>query len=587
MKKAIWIALLSFFFAQSHAQQPFQREKRDHIWLLGYGAGGTRIDFSHQPPAITYETRNLDFDETNTTICTPEGELLFYTNSLVIHNNLNQLIENGDGLNPDPYTATLIDWGGYLLPQGALILPYPGIPHRYIIFHSTISITVLPVPSYSFYHVPMNCYYTIVDMAPDQAGQVLQKNTLILSDTLDFGKLTAVRHANGRDWWVAQQEYFANRQYAMLLNPDTVMLKPSQTLGPNRPTGLGQATFSPDGKKYAILSLAYIIGDQFLDVYDFDRCSGTWSNPVPLVYVDSVNGGGVAFSPNSRFLYVSSYRKLYQYDMQADDIAASREIIAVYDGFESPVPTMFFLTQLAPDGKIYLNTRSTTDRLHVIHNPNAKGTACQIEQHGITLSAINSRGLHSSPFFGLGPEDGSPCDTLGIDHHPQADFRYVTESATANFYDYSQFFPTQWYWTFGDGQSATDRDPVHAYAQSGIYEVCLIVSNGIASDTLCREVEIVLTGTATATLQPPTLRVFPNPTTDEVVLQMPNSAIASPEDLIWTLYDALGRQVRHVGLQHPRAQTVVNLEKVAPGMYVWQLRAAGMLLETGKLSVVK
>ncbi|MDZ4680535.1 MAG: PKD domain-containing protein, partial [Saprospiraceae bacterium] len=111
---------------------------------------------------------------------------------------------------------------------------------------------------------------------------------------------------------------------------------------------------------------------------------------------------------------------------------------------------------------------------------------------------LNAFGIPNSPYYGLGPEDGSPCDTLGIDHHPQADFRYATEASTVNFYDYSRFFPPAWHWTFGDGGSSTERDPVHAYAESGVYEVCLIVSNANASDTLCQFVEVIVTGTEEA-----------------------------------------------------------------------------------------
>ncbi|MBL0074056.1 MAG: hypothetical protein IPP34_20565 [Bacteroidetes bacterium] len=33
-------------------------------------------------------------------------------------------------------------------------------------------------------------------------GSVILKNYPIISDTLNCGKITATRHANGRDWWV-------------------------------------------------------------------------------------------------------------------------------------------------------------------------------------------------------------------------------------------------------------------------------------------------------------------------------------------------------------------------------------------------
>ncbi|NUO02854.1 MAG: PKD domain-containing protein [Saprospiraceae bacterium] len=596
MKTVSWYWV--FFFtsiAGLNAQTIFQKEKRDYIWLLGYDSnltnlifGGTLIDFKYNPPLITYEYRDLNFERTNASISDAEGNLLFYTNGIAIHNYLNELIENGDGLNPDPYTENWVD-GGYSLPQGALVLPHPGIPNRYVIFHSTISVVIPAIEDNNY--LPMNCYYTTVDIASAEVGTVSEKNTLILSDTFDFGKLTAVRHANGRDWWIATQEYYVNRYYLMLFSPEGISVESSQTLGPSRPTGLGQAVFSPNGGKYVLFSTISVQDGQFVDVYDYERCSGQLDNHISITYNDTAFSGGVAISPNSRFLYVSSNRYVYQYDLEAEDIEASREVVAVYDGFLAPdpfpLPVRFFLCQLAPDNKIYISATNGVPYFHVIHNPNAKGAACQMEQHGVQLPTLNAFGLPNSPYYGLGPEDGSPCDTLGIDHHPQADFRYVTESATVNFYDYSRFFPTEWHWTFGDGNNSMERDPVHTYAESGVYEVCLIVSNANASDTLCQEVEVIVTGTQETVAEKALLKVFPNPAKEYVVLQVPDYRDSNLAGLEWILYNALGREVRRVVLQHPEAQTVASLENVLPGMYFWNLTAGGVTVQGGKLSVVK
>ena len=90
---------------------------------------------------------------------------------------------------------------------------------------------------------------------------------------------------------------------------------------------------------------------------DFDRCTGTLSNPVRLDW-DSVpsGGGGVAVSPNSRFLYLSSGGTVQQYDLWASDLAASMQVVAVYDGTLVPYPANFFQMMSGPDGKIYIIT---------------------------------------------------------------------------------------------------------------------------------------------------------------------------------------------------------------------------------------
>src|SRR5690606_29983607 len=106
--------------------------------------------------------------------------------------------------------------------------------------------------------------------------------------------------------------------------------------------------------------------------------------------------GGVAFSPNSRYLYVSSVEDVYQYDTEAVDIEASMLHIAHWDGFYSPGPpfaTLFDIAQLAPDGKIYIGTGNGTDRLHVINDPDLPGLTCDIQQHAITLPTYNTNSL--------------------------------------------------------------------------------------------------------------------------------------------------------------------------------------------------
>jgi hypothetical protein len=70
-------------------------------------------------------------------------------------------------------------------------------------------------------------------------------------------------------------------------------------------------------------------------------------------------GGGMSISPSNQFLYISSTLEVYQFDLWSDDIEASIDTVAIYDGFESPLPTSFFISQLGPDGRIYINTTTT------------------------------------------------------------------------------------------------------------------------------------------------------------------------------------------------------------------------------------
>ena len=57
---------------------------------------------------------------------------------------------------------------------------------------------------------------------------------------------------------------------------------------------------------------------------------------------------------------------------------------------------------------------------------------------------------------------------------------------TVTFTDLSSNDPTGWKWDFGDGQTATDRNPVHVFQTPGVYTVCLEASNSFGSAKACK-----------------------------------------------------------------------------------------------------
>lgn len=160
-----------------------------------------------------------------------------------------------------------------------------------------------------------------------------------------------------------------------------------------------------------------------IDLYRFDRCSGMLSDHIQIIDAIGEPGGGVsfgfpggvAFSPNSRFMYTSHWDKIYQWDLQAADIVASRIQVAEYDGFlgDYGVPTRFYNMKLGPDDKIYISVPNYSCRyLHVIDRPDKKGPGCNVLQHNVLLPAFYHFYFPHHPVTRLGPMVGSPCDTL-------------------------------------------------------------------------------------------------------------------------------------------------------------------------------
>ena len=401
-----WLCVLFAFIQQASAQQGL-----NNLWLGGYASfagppyGGVDLEFSSGSVIVTSASRDIWFFRTNANITDVDGSLLFSTNGAHLANAIGDTLQNGTGLNPSSYTSIFPE--GLYLSQASIILPKPDSPGIYYLFHGTLDNISGPNALY--------LYLTTIDMSLDGGlGGVVTKNQVLVNDALNTGRITAVRHANGRDWWVFCHKVSTNVFYRVLVTPNGAVLDGTQSIGIIRPPDNGQACFSPDGSKFA-----YYWGqfNQDLEIFNFDRCTGLFSDPVQVLISDANTMGGVAFSPNSRYLYVSSLEDVYQYDTQASDIAASMVHIAEWDGFYSPEPplaTLFDIAQLAPDGKIYIGTGNGTFHLHVIHNPDEPGPACNMEQHGIELPHYFVNSLPNHPNYHLGPVDGSICDSLGI-----------------------------------------------------------------------------------------------------------------------------------------------------------------------------
>lgn len=219
-----------------------------------------------------------------------------------------------------------------------------------------------------------------------------------------------MRHANGRDWWVVVKKFYVDLFYAILVTPDSVYAPISySSQAPIAIVG-GQACFSPNGEYYASFS-------SNLRVFDFDRCNGVASN-YRGKFISAILAGGLSFSPNSRFLYISKTDTLWQFDMQAPDVLSSQTFIAKYDGFVDSISgsgTIFWTHWLAPDGKIYIISTQLNRRVHIINNPDMPGQACDFQQHAIQLPTyIQGYTIPTPVNLALYHNPDSPCDTLGV-----------------------------------------------------------------------------------------------------------------------------------------------------------------------------
>ena len=384
-----------------------QAQNRTAVWELGYNQGGGCFEFRFisQNLSIVPITRKMNLLETNASICDQNGNLLMYTNGAWIANSQHDTMANGGGINPGLFNQIELgnEWG---LPsiQTALFLPDPADSMQYYLFHMVSDV---------YHHLEaLDFMYTKIDMRLDSGrGAITAKNQVIFSDSLVPGGLTAVKHANGRDWWIISHTQMTDAFHILLLTPDG-FTDHIQNIG-NTPDLGGQAAFSPDGLFYAAYD-TYVQNN--LDILQFDRCTGIFSNYVHIQLNDSATGTGVSFSPDSRLLYVCSGTHVYQFDVTSNNIASTLDTVATYDGYYSPQPpfsSTFFVEQLAPDGKIYIASTNGVVDMHVVNNPNQQGIGCDLYQHSLSLPFPNGIGcLPNLVNYDLGPVVGSVCDTI-------------------------------------------------------------------------------------------------------------------------------------------------------------------------------
>ncbi|MBP6531799.1 MAG: T9SS type A sorting domain-containing protein [Bacteroidia bacterium] len=404
MKNLIRFFILFLSLTESFAQ------KNDNVMVLGYriAINGPipTLDFSYGSPDTGAYFSPIDMFEGNASICDSNGIMMMYTNGISLVNRFQQIVPGSNFFNTDPYnSANNLTY--YRIPQIAIIIPAPGQSDLYYIFHSGVYIY-----SGNVIH-PGVLRYSKVDMSMNGgSGQMTLRNIALLTDTFSFSSLQAVKHANGRDWWIVIHQFQTNKFFSFLVTPSGIQPEIQSDTGPVIGSGSdGQSTFSPDGTRYAFADN----DSNFLSLYYFDRCNGSFTYDTIIrknVNANGFNFSGCSFSPDNHFLYASDLLNLYQYDVTASDIPSSEKLIATSDLFRDPyLPSYFNHHCTGPDGKIYLSTGNTCAHLHVINQPNLADTNCNFTPHSQKIINYGNT-VPNFPNYRLRALGGSICDSL-------------------------------------------------------------------------------------------------------------------------------------------------------------------------------
>lgn len=387
-------------------------------WAFGDSSG---IHFSATGVDSTYRTA-VNARGSCAAISNAAGQLLFYAASpdleLVqlatiieegrIYNKNHQMMEGGDSL-------ACQGWYGEMM-----ILPWPDSSHKFAVVHSMATSGA-------------RLSYSVVDLTYNNGlGKVVSKNNILAYGNICDG-MTAIRHGNGRDWWILFRKWFAttNFFYKILLTPNGFSGITTQQIG--KAVNASKYTLIPseDGEMMVGIGAA---GDSVVESFGFDRCTGQLSNH-RIIYNGDISPAiyfwDGALSASGRYLYLSNDGNappsvLYQLDLHDSLSWDHRVVVDSTDTLELVGAAL----RLAPNGKIYRSDwwckflmicypfedtaiSPVNTHLSVINTPDSGGLSCNYVGLGQYLGGYRTYlGLPKNINVTLGVKTGSACDTL-------------------------------------------------------------------------------------------------------------------------------------------------------------------------------
>lgn len=423
---------------------PCLAQKEANVWVFDFNYG---LDFNYNRfrPFIV-----PDFEQGGESACICDkrtGQLLFYTDGRTVYNRDFQIMPNGKGL-----------LGGYYTAQAALIVPVPGKDQLYYLFTTRSYKDTHYMDQPKGRPTATGLYYSVINMGLEEGrGDVQEKNILLME--LSSNKLTAVPHANGKDYWLITHEWGTSR---FTVFPATV-----NGVGPPAYYVIGAAYKekaweenrgllkpSPNGNMLCHAVSGY---PGCLELYDFDKATGAVLNLRELgSYVGLQR---LSFSPDNTKLYFThgdgglrtgNNAWCYQMDLASGNtetiIQSRTELFFTNKLASGNYDTLIgYNLQLGPDGRLYAGNMVNYSikknglwrenrKMCYINKPNLPGWQCEpkMRDYNITIKddlAQEYPNLLQSYFNNLEPVDNfyteEECGETALSVFPNPTDNYI------------------------------------------------------------------------------------------------------------------------------------------------------------------
>lgn len=471
MKKIIFILLLVF------TQQAYCQKEAYH-WYFGTNTG---LDFSNTHTESTSLGNVLGVPSTVQgpistfegcfSISDKDGNFLFASDGITVYNKNLVTMQNGTGLLGHPSST-----------NSGIVIPVPDNPSLYYI-------VTAPDRNNT---APGLCYSTVNMSANGGLGAVVLKNVSLTFGssgypiTHAYENLTAVGHANGKDYWVVSR--VRSKIFAWLITSTGINVIPViseigmdlgiPTIAPSS-IGVGTTKISPDGKR--IIHADYRFdSNHYLTIGNFDTSTGKASS-FQFISTYLENLYSLEFSPTANYLYFTAIergdRGLYMKPI--NNISAPFTRILPNANIDN--------VQLGPDNRIYAigNQQSS---LWIILDPDNGGTQIAEVPNKFISPRLPRLGLPPfiTSFFNIKPIKGKEIVCVGNSAEYSVEIPSIGSGTQQIAY---------LEWNFGDGtpvvkdynmsSSITTYKQSHTYNIEGVYTIRVTpyLVNGLAESS--------------------------------------------------------------------------------------------------------
>ena len=361
MNKGITVLLFAF------AVLRLQGQNQKMNWYFGKGAA---ITFSSGKPEVLTDNPLTDYVQSSASISDKNtGELLFYTNGSKLMDGSHQLIKDNLTL----FTPNIRD---------VLIIENHLKSNSYFL--------VIMAHGMNFPGNPTMSYYTI-DMVD---GKPVISDNAISFASGQYQKMTAVRNCKTGGSWLLTYNVTTDEIIAFDVGAESIspflLYRSKVGFGLQ---GVGDIVSNSTGNLIALSEYSDATDIAHVVVMEMDQQCGIASSAEAYHYPSGEYAYGLAFSPNSRFLYVT-------YSVGASELVQFELGLPGYIAIARS-SSNFNELQPGPDGKIYISTHNggvPGPRIDVINKPNSKGFACDHEFGALDLGAGRSSNFHFPNF---------------------------------------------------------------------------------------------------------------------------------------------------------------------------------------------